>query len=162
MQYSAVLLREGDEMDAKTLMAIRKQAEEAVADMPDGTLKLKAFEIILSNLLTGPQPESAEAAEGRQDQAPRRRGKRRAKVATNSSADQRTNSAAGRILVLKDETFFGNQRSISEVKEELSAHGWHYPLTSLSGTLQNLVTRRELRRVRSVEGTRRVWKYSNY
>jgi hypothetical protein len=38
-------------MDAKRLIELRKQAEKSVADMPDGDLKLKAFEVILNHLV---------------------------------------------------------------------------------------------------------------
>lgn len=38
-------------MDAKKLVQLRKQAEKAVEDMSAGELKVKAFEVILENLL---------------------------------------------------------------------------------------------------------------
>ena len=40
-------------MDAKRLIDLRKAAERAVAEMPDGELKVKAFEVILAHLLGG-------------------------------------------------------------------------------------------------------------
>jgi hypothetical protein len=63
--------------------------------------------------------------------------------------------------VLRDEGFFKTQKAIGEVREELKAHGWHYPLTTLSGRLQALVQQRQLRRERGVQGKKKVWKYSN-
>lgn len=53
-------------MDTKTLLELRKKAEKAVADMSDGPLKVKAFEVILANLLTGPQEPVSQAAQKRQ------------------------------------------------------------------------------------------------
>ena len=44
---------EGCVMNTALLVVARKRAEEAVADMPDGELKVKAFEVILSSLLAG-------------------------------------------------------------------------------------------------------------
>ncbi len=38
---------------SKELIEIRKQAEAAVHDMPEGELKTKAFETILTHLLFG-------------------------------------------------------------------------------------------------------------
>jgi hypothetical protein len=70
-------------------------------------------------------------------------------------------TTAGRILVLKDEEFFKSQRSIAEIREELQAHGWHYPATTLSGELIKLVQRRRLRRQKVKEGNKTIWKYSN-
>src|SRR5437879_4874659 len=40
-------------MKPETISSLRKQAEEAIADMPEGPLKVKAFEVILSRLLEG-------------------------------------------------------------------------------------------------------------
>jgi hypothetical protein len=41
-------------MDTKKLVALRKEAEKAIAEMPDGDLKVKAFEVILGHLLGPP------------------------------------------------------------------------------------------------------------
>ena len=135
-------------MDTRTLLELRKKAEKAVADMSDGPLKVKAFEVILASLLTGPQEPVSQAAQKRQDQ--------------EQLKEAPAKTLTGRILVLRDEGFFGTQRAISHIREELGAHGWHYPLTTLSGTLQNLARNRKLRRVRATEGKKKVWKYSNF
>jgi hypothetical protein len=136
-------------MDTKKLVAIRKEAEKAIAEMPDGDLKVKAFEVILGHLLgagggTARQPA---ADEQEADVRPARKGKA-------------AKSATARILVLREEGFFNNQRSMGEVSAELAAHGWHYPLTALSGNLQGLTQRREIRRVRAKKGNKIVWLYS--
>lgn len=137
-------------MDAKKLVELRRQAEKAVAEMPDGELKVKAFEVILAHLLEGSHlapTRSTEAQIG-----PDQRG-----IEEGGAA----RSIGGRILVLRDEGFFKNQKTIGEVREELRAHGWHYPLTTLSGRLQALVQQGKLRRERAKQGNKKIWKYSN-
>ena len=137
-------------MTLKELVKIRKQAEKAVAEMPDGELKVKAFEVIFNHLLVGKKATGGPAVH---DESP-------AQPPLKTAASSRT--ASGRILVLRDEEFFKSQRSIGEIREELQVHGWHYPLTSLSGTLMDLVQKRELRRQRVKEGKKKkVWKYTN-
>ena len=138
-------------MDAKKLIEFRKQAEQAVSEMPDGELKVKAFEVILSHLLVGgPHGPPARSTELVTTTAPE--GGREGKSARSINS---------RVLVLRDEGFFKTQKAIGEVREELKAHGWHYPLTTLSGRLQALVQQRQLRRERGVQGKKKVWKYSN-
>ncbi len=139
-------------MDAKRIIEFRKQAEKAVAEMPDGELKLRAFEVILNHLLEGPRPSTTEDT---QRKAPSSREMKGAKETSPAR------SIAGRILVLRDEGFFKNQKTIAEIREELRAHGWHYPLTTLSGRLQTLVQNRKLRRERAKQGAKKIWKYSN-
>ncbi len=138
-------------MDPKKLIELRKQAEHAVSEMPDGELKVKAFEVILSHLLADgpprPVPKSTQA-EVDASAAGRREGKS-------------ARSINSRILVLRDEGYFKTQKAIGEVREELKAHGWHYPLTTLSGRLQALVQQRQLRRERVSQGKKKIWKYSN-
>ena len=146
-------------MDAEKLVKLRKQAEKAVEGMSDGDLKVKAFEVILAHLMSGNEQSpraarpSLRTVTGASAEEPVR-GKGRERV--------QKGTASGRILVTRDEGFFGTQRTIGQVREELAAHGWHYPVTSLSGTLQSLVRQHELRRVRVSEGKKKVWKYSNY
>lgn len=136
-------------MDAKKLIELRKQAEKAVAEMPDGDMKLKAFEVILAHLLGGSAEASAPPAQADKGATGKTEEKKQAKT------------AVGRILVLRDEAFFKKLRSIAEVKEELSAHGWHYPSSSLSGPLQSAAQQGKLRRQRVKQGNKRIWKYSN-
>jgi len=141
-------------MGPRELIDIRRQAEKAVSDMTEGDLKLKAFEVILDNLLhaqgrtrDGAGITAAIPAQQEQKLQPKRAGA--------------PTSAVDRILVLKTEGYFGELRTIGEVREQLAAHGWHYPLTALSGPLQEMVQRRELRRQKMPEGKRKVWKYCN-
>ena len=52
-------------------------------------------------------------------------------------------------------------KTIGEIRAELQAHGWHYPVTTLSGELIKLVQRRKLRRQRVKVGKKLAWHYSN-
>lgn len=138
-------------MHANKLTAIRKQAEQAVRDMADGPAKLKAFEVILVDLLR-------RADDSKPPQSNRRAGKRQAPSGEQPEDDK---SAGGRIMVLANEGFFKELRSISEVRDQLAVHGWNYPLTTLSGRLQALVQKRGLRRIRSKQDKKTIWKYSD-
>lgn len=137
-------------MDAKKLVEIRRHAEKAVEDMADGEVKVKAFEVILNHLLKGDDTLHAEADETKNEPKAKRAAK-----------DTTERTIGGRILVLRNEGFFKNQKTIGETREELRVHGWHYPLTTLSGTLQGLVRKRELRRERGKQGNKNILKYSN-
>ncbi len=138
-------------MDAKKIIELRKQAEKAVADMQDGEFKLKAFEVILNHLLSPGKPESTSDSPA----VPKTGAKRQ------RSVDKDAESAAGRILVLKDEGFMSSPKSISEIRAELQAHGWHYPVTTLSGELIKLVQKRKLRRQKGKIGKKNIWLYTN-
>ena len=137
---------------SNSLAELRKKAEAAVRDMPDGDLKGRAFETILTHLLaSGAPPPSKNPTES--------------KKTPNKSPSPTANtpsSLAERILFLKGDGFFKDQRSISEIRQELKKNGWHYPVTSISGTLQRLVRSRELRREVGNDGDgRKGWRYSN-
>ncbi|MBI3849553.1 MAG: hypothetical protein HY298_04580 [Verrucomicrobia bacterium] len=138
-------------MDAKKLIEMRKLAEKSVAEMPDGELKLKAFEVILSHLLAPREPTPTQDA----PVSPKVSRKKEAE------ADVDDETAAGRILVLKDEGFFKSPKSSGQIRDELQAHGWHYPATSLSGELISLVQRRKLRRQKDKVGNKKLWVYTN-
>lgn len=141
-------------MSSRKIIEIRHEAENAVSEMPDGELKVKAFEVILNHLLRT------------QDRAPNGEGTT-LPTATQHDKKQRlkqvgtATSKTNRILLLKSEDYFRELRTIGEVREELTSRGWHYPMTALSGPLQELVQRRELRRQKMLDGKKRVWKYSN-
>jgi hypothetical protein len=139
-------------MELKKLKELRRRAEQATSDMPDGELKLKAFEVILSNLLRGTEDETGKNPNSPATVAPQKR-----QPASRAGA---ATSAPERILVLKAENYFAKLRTIGEVREQLASRGWNYPSTALSGPLQQLV-RHELRRQRVSDGGKKVWKYSN-
>jgi hypothetical protein len=138
-------------MDAKKLIELRKQAEKAVDDMQDGEFKLKAFEVILNHLLS---PGKTEPTSGKHRDT-------RAQQEKYESTETDSESTGGRILVLKDEGFMKSPKTIGEIRGELQAHGWHYPVTTLSGELLKLVQKRKLRRQRVKVGNKLIWQYSN-
>ena len=129
-------------MNSKMIVELRKQAEESVADMPDGPLKLKAFEVILDRLLVREDTKSSdlEGPRGAVAKHP---------PTKNQEEKQRKipSSCPERILLLRDEGFFKSPRTLGEIRDELQLHGWTYPVTSLSGPLQRLAQKRELRRM---------------
>lgn len=139
-------------MNPKKLVEVRQAAEKAVSDMPDGELKVKAFEVILGHMMEEqyiPAKPARHAA--------------RAEAASGIAKEKdNTKSSVGRILVLREEGFFNNPKSIAEVCDELASNGWHYPQSSLSGPLMTLVQRRELRRKSGKKGNKKVWLYSQH
>jgi hypothetical protein len=139
-------------MNAKKLVELRQAAEKAVEDMPDGDLKVKAFEVILEHMMQQ-EPESKDK--------PAHHGKPSA-VSEKTKEEANDKSSVGRILLLREEGFFREPKSIAEVCDELASHGWHYPQSSLSGPLQTAVQRRELRRKSGKRGNKKVWLYSEY
>jgi hypothetical protein len=137
-----------------SLVEIRKEAELAVHGMADGDLKVKAFETILNHLLSGnagtPAVASSAATNGKSP------------TKQKDTAPRAPKSFGERVLSLKADGFFAEQRSIAEIRQELKKNGWHYPVTSMSGPLQSLVQKKSLRRERVDEKEgRKGWKYSN-
>jgi hypothetical protein len=134
-------------MDQETVNRAMEQAQALVDAVSDPRTKAAAFAVLFSRFLdAGSSP-----ARVRRREPVSARG-RRSEGATSS----------GRILGLKEDGFFTEQRALSEVRDQLGARGWHYPLTALSGVMQALVQARELRRAQAKSGKRQVWKYSNY
>jgi hypothetical protein len=132
-------------MKSTDLIAARKAAEQAVAEMADGPLKVEAFRTILGSLLQ-------HGASSPQQEEPK--GVRRAPLT------EAPTSFASRIAMLAEEGFFAQPRSLVEVQAALAEHGWHYPQENLSTPLVRLVRQRQLRRLQQAEGNKRVWKYS--
>src|SRR5882724_706082 len=121
---------------AEGLEVLRKKAEAAVQDMPDGEMKFRAFQVILGHLL--------EASAAGTEPRPELRGQANASVKTRQpkSLEAIPRTSSDRILFLHAEGFFASQRSLSDVQGELRKNGWHYPVTALSGPLQKLVQKR--------------------
>ena len=146
-------------MDTSSVIEARKKAEHAVADMPEGDLKVKAFEVILNRLLSAGEDASSAAGSTPPE---RHEGSEAAGLnGTGNQIDAEPRTAPARVLQLKAEGFFDNQRGIGEIRRELQTHGWRYPLTALSGTLMKLVRTRELRRELVNDGHKTVYKYFN-
>lgn len=130
-------------MDVKKLIELRKEAEKAVSDMPDGDLKLKAFEVILGRLMSDSlEPKVLPTEETKEEGFLEK-------------------SVAGRLLVLKEEGFFKNPKALAEIRQELQTHGWHYPNPTIAHALIKLVQKKRLRRQKVIEANKKPWKYSN-
>jgi hypothetical protein len=128
------------------LVQARKRAEHAVKGMEEGPLQIAAFQTILTRLLSDSDPTT---------------GAQRTPDKARSRVGKQSNTLTARVAALRSEGFFKTQRSLGEVREALGSRGWHYPVTTLSGVMQALVRRHELRRERVNAGKKRVWKYSN-
>ena len=141
---------------SKEFVELRKQAEAAVHDMADGELKIKAFETILAHLLPKATGDSKKERRAPVKVALATKGK-------EATGDKAPTTAEERVLSLKNEDFFDAQRSIGDIRQELKKSGWHYATTALSGPLQSLVQKRQLRRERVAgDGKQRGgWMYSN-
>lgn len=133
-------------METKAILEARKQAEKAVADMPDSDLKLKAFEIILGKLLeqrvSGTRVVPREAAPS----------KTRARSPKASGLQER-------ILELSSNNFFSAPRAVAEVQSELGAAGFPYKYSDVAVGLLRLTRKRVLRRIPYSEEGRKAYKY---
>jgi hypothetical protein len=128
------------------LVQARKRAEGAVHDMDEGPLKVAAFQTILAKLLA--DSSAAGGVQGMPSKGSLRSG-------------GQPGSLTERILAIKSEGFFKAQRTLGEVREALRSRGWHYPATTMSGVMQGLVQRRQLRREQTSDGKKKAWRYSN-
>ena len=138
-------------LTTEQLKSIRQKALDAVADMGEGELKVKAFEVVLQHLLTLESRDTTNSG-----LVYSKASKPQSKISKKPPG-----STKSRILLLRDEGFYAVPRSITEIKQELQAHGWMHSMTSLSGPLQSLVRTRELRRLKEQGKKMKVWKYVN-
>jgi hypothetical protein len=154
--WSEEVLMSASLIDDTVLTAARQAAERAVEDMPDGPMKLKAFEVILNRMLS-PAIENSPVASLRR---PRKLAfAAKAKAVPDVPADSPPKSSPERILALRDDNFFAEPKGLAEIRDALALRGWVYPLTSLSGRMQGLVQRRQLRRVQ--DGKKKTYRYVN-
>lgn len=139
----------------ESIRDLRKKAEVVVEDMPDGELKLRAFEIAFRHLLEQGSDAATDDAATKRSVAPQKQGARKEDTRIPQTVPER-------ISALKADRFFESRQSIREVQTELRKYGWHYRLSALSGPLQILVRKRVLRREHLNAGKRKIWAYSNY
>jgi hypothetical protein len=116
----------------------------------DPELRRIAFQKVLDELFSGGGPSGG-------------RSKRRAKKghATEVTTRRKASPKSGPIDHIREmlgDDFFKKPKGITDVKAELENRGHHIAITSLSGPLQRLVKRKELRRQRN-EGR---YVYSNW
>ncbi|HMD75962.1 MAG TPA: hypothetical protein VKG86_01175 [Terracidiphilus sp.] len=148
-------------VDQTTFKSARQFAEKAVADIQDRELRTAAFTVLLGHLLATGNAALAVAPAALRERKERTTP---SKTTTAKGKAAAASSTKSRLLALREKEFFKMQRSLGEVREELRRHGWHYPLTALSGPMQDLVRERFLRRERLSEGggKRKVWRYSDF
>jgi len=131
-------------MTKNELVRLRRIAETAVEGISDPDLKVPAFQTILHKLLhdldIGKMSDQTK------------------KSATSTDASGTTS----RITSLVDEGFFTEPRSLPEIQQGLADRGWHYPQQSLGTPLTRLVRKKAFRRIKTQEGSKKLWKYSVY
>jgi len=136
--------------DPSSYAALAQKAEASVSSVSDPELKKIAFARILDALLGG-TPAVA-------NQKPTRN---RSRV-----ADPKANKRLGPQAHIEDlvsEGFFRERRTIAEVKLALGNRGYHIPVTSLSGPLQSMCKRKQLRREKAKLGeNKQGFAYSNW
>ncbi|HEY2393442.1 MAG TPA: hypothetical protein VGK22_19880 [Candidatus Angelobacter sp.] len=140
-------------MKHEFILAARKAAELAVEDMASGPLKTVAFQTILAQLLqretTSPNVEPALSQVGN-TLARKKKG-----------SGLRANGTTSRLIALIEEGIFGQQRSLTEIRQLLSERGWHYQLEDLGTPVTRLVRRKLLRRTQVSDSGKKIWKYTN-
>jgi hypothetical protein len=139
-------------VNQELLMAARKRAEGSVADMPDGPLKIAAFQTILTQLLQKELNQFGVASSP--TSSTRSQAKKKGPILSGGTTS--------RLLGLLEEGIFVRQRSLAEIRQILSERGWHYQPEDLGTPVTRLVRRRQLRRSQVTEGGKKLWKYSNY
>jgi len=140
---------ENSAMSMEELADAIAKAEKVTQKVPEA-LRPGAFQTVLQELLRrGRSGDMVTATASR-------RSSRKANSGTTGTG---TNA---RLLALADEGVFGEQRSLSEIRQLLAERGFHYSPEELGTPLTRLVRGRRLRRVRVADGGKKTWRYSNY
>jgi len=138
---------------SQNVIELRKQAEKAVADMKEGSIKEKAFEVILGYLLSGQNVSSMTKTTLRKSVS----------HIQNKKPHTSKSGPMARVAELVSEGFFKKARGIADVRKTLRDRGHHYPVTTLSPTLVRLTRAKTLRRTREkLEGSRAGFVYTNW
>ena len=136
-------------MKQEFIVQVRKTAEAAVNDMPEGPMKIAAFQTILAQLL------QRDGDGGNFAQQTATVGKRKPGAGGSSGTTSRLSG-------LVSEGVFAQQRSLAEIRHILAERGWHYRLEDLGTPVTRLVRQKQLRRTQVADGRKKIWKYSNY
>jgi hypothetical protein len=82
------------------------------------------------------------------------------KEATTSKFNQ-PKGPKGRVDELTAEGFFGQKRTIGDVKKEMEAHGWFHRTEELNPALLRLIKDKRLRRIKEPENEsgKLIWRY---
>lgn len=145
-----------DEAQVRNLIAKREAAEKVVEEMPEGSLKERAFEVVFQHLLTGGVGAVAKKRSRRSKAMP---------VTTGEQAQKRhrkPSGVKGYILELVEEGFFDGWRTLPDIQKQLEVRGHIYKQEWLSPRLLELTKAKVLRRERRPEGKRKIWAYRKF
>ncbi len=146
-----------DEGQVVDLIAMREAAEKVVEGMPDGPMKVKAFEMAFQSLQTGgPKPVASKRS-------------RRSKAARPKAGEQpeekkprKSSGPKGLITELVAEGFFSEWRTLPDIQKQLVVRGHIYKQEQLSPRLLELTKAKVLRRERKPEGKKEIWAYRKF
>ena len=136
-----------------SLTKVVKQAEEAVAGVTDKTLRTKAFELVMQELLQR-EREHKMGGLGKGLSHGRSLSSRTSKLPRVSRG-----GLTQRILELVDDAFLKSPKSSREIRAELQRHGHHYSENTVAMALLRLVRKRVLRRVPKSKGKNPIYGY---
>jgi len=137
----------------KDYSEVVKQAEQAVGAVKDPELRRVAFEKILDDLL------GSSSAINPKKKPPKPSGRRR----LTGAGKPKSAGPLSYVEELVNDHFFSKPKTIAQVKAELENRGHHIALTSLSGPLQKLTLKKQLRRQKTkTAGKKQTYSYSNW
>lgn len=142
-------MKHEERVEHEEIVAARRAAESAVADMSEGPLKVTAFQTILAQLLQ----RQSRGVDFRSTPS-------RATERTKKTVARVPQGTTSRLMGLLAEGFFTKPRSLAEVRQVLAEKGWHYSLMDLGTPLTRLVRRKQLRRAQVAESGKKTWRYS--
>ena len=137
-------------MEQATLVSVRKVAEESVMDMAEGPLKIAAFQTVFGKLLD--RSFSNTSTTNRSS----------AHSSSRAKSSGPLKGTTERLVSLISEGFFGEPKTLTDIKQALAEKGWHYRLGDLGTPVARLVRRKDLRRTQGMSGAKKLWRYSNY
>jgi len=146
-----------EEMDIDALLSARQKAERVVEGMPDGPMKEKAFEMVLSRLLNEVDQPTAPKRRRRGTQA-----RKRTSDPPAPTAPARSKRAGPRALLdeLLNEGFFDTEQNLPETAAALENRGHIYKQEALSPHLLQMTRDKVLQRDRHQrDGEKEMWFY---
>lgn len=130
---------------SEKIKEFRRTAEESVSDMPEGELKIKAFEVILQHLLSSAMisdPASNAAGKALSTKNPRSKSSHRQESET---ARKKKKTLPDYIFQLREDGFFKEPRVPTEVHEKLQSIPYHCLINRVEVALVRMADRKILR-----------------
>jgi hypothetical protein len=127
------------------------QRAQALSAKIDIDFRKIAFEAIVNSLLMS----SASGNTGHAS-APTK-----SKRSSGSVAHKHPVTLGDRILSLRSDNFFAEQRGLNDVRDELKKSAWHHSMPAIGTAIAILVRRKELRREKVKKDQKTKWLYSN-